>query len=113
MTWLFAVLVVLVMGGVALVASGRGGSMPPAYDDRPDLALPADRRIDAQVLRTVRFPLAVRGYRMSDVDALLARLATELEDAAHGQGQEREQQPEADPDGSGPQGGSSGDPGHS
>ena len=80
MSWLFAILVVLVMGGVALVASGRGGSMPPAYDDRPDLALPDDRPLGAGDLRAVRFPLAVRGYRMSDVDALLARLATEMED---------------------------------
>ena len=80
MMWLFAILVVLAMGGVAIVASGRGGSMAPAYDDRPDLALPDDRPIEAQDLRTVRFPLALRGYRMSDVDALLARLATELED---------------------------------
>lgn len=82
MTWLFAILVVLAMGGVAMVASGRGGSMPPAWDDRPDLAVPADRPIGADDLRTVRFPLALRGYRMSDVDALLARLATELEEQA-------------------------------
>jgi DivIVA domain-containing protein len=80
MMWLFAVLVVLVMAGIAMVASGRGGSMAPAYDDRPDLALPTDRALEAQDLRTVRFPLALRGYRMSDVDAVLARLATELED---------------------------------
>jgi DivIVA domain-containing protein len=80
MMWFFAVLVVLAMGGVALVASGRGGSMAPAYDDRPDLALPDDRPVDAHDLRRVRFPLALRGYRMSDVDALLARLATEIED---------------------------------
>ena len=80
MMWLFAILVVLAMGGVAIVASGRGGSMAPAYDDRPDLDLPSDRPLGAQDLRTVRFPLAVRGYRMSDVDTLLARLATELED---------------------------------
>ena len=71
MMWLFAVLIVLVMGGVAVVASGRGGSMAPAYDDRPDLALPDDRPLAARDLRTVRFPLAVRGYRMSDVDELL------------------------------------------
>jgi DivIVA domain-containing protein len=96
MMWLFAVLVVLVMGGVAMVASGRGGSMAPAYDDRPDLALPEDRPLGAQDLRTVRFPLALRGYRMSDVDALLSRLATELEDAER--------------DGSGPDEDSSGDP---
>jgi DivIVA domain-containing protein len=81
MMWLFAILVVLAMGGVAMVASGRGGSMAPAYDDRPDLALPADRPLEARDLRTVRFALAFRGYRMSDVDTLLARLATELEDA--------------------------------
>lgn len=82
MMWLFAILIVLAMGGVAMVAAGRGGSMAPAYDDRPDLALPTDRALAASDLRTVRFPLAVRGYRMSDVDALLARLATELEDRA-------------------------------
>lgn len=82
MMWLFAVLIVLAMGGVAMVASGRGGSMAPAYVDRPDVALPDDRPLEAQDLRTVRFPLAVRGYRMSDVDAVLARLATELEDRA-------------------------------
>jgi DivIVA domain-containing protein len=82
MMWLFAILVVLAMGGVAMVASGRGGSMAPAYDDRPHHALPADRPLEAGDLRTVRFPLAFRGYRMSDVDTLLARLATELEDGA-------------------------------
>ena len=80
MMWLFAILIVLAMGGVAVVASGRGGSMAPAYDDRPDLDLPPDRPLAAGDLRRVRFPLAVRGYRMSDVDELLARLATELED---------------------------------
>jgi DivIVA domain-containing protein len=97
MMWLFAVLVVLAMGGVAMIASGRGGSMPPAYDDRPDVVLPTDRPIGAQDLRTVRFPLALRGYRMSDVDAVLARLATELEDRA-----ERSDPPSdpADPSGS-------------
>ena len=80
MMWLFAVLIVLAMAGVAMVASGRGGSMAPAYDDRPDLALPEGRPLAADDLRTVRFPLALRGYRMSDVDAVLARLATEMED---------------------------------
>ena len=80
MMWLFADPDRARHGRVAVVASGRGGSMAPAYDDRPDLALPADRPLAARDLRAVRFPLAVRGYRMSDVDELLARLATELED---------------------------------
>ena len=104
MMWLFAILVVLAMGGVAIVASGRGGSMAPAYDDRPDLALPDDRPIGAQDLRTVRFPLALRGYRMSDVDALLARLATELEDRAGPSG------PPSDPSDPSGSSGSSGEP---
>lgn len=80
MTWLFAILVVLAMGGVAMVASGRGGSMPPAHHDRPDPGLPADRPVGPEDLRRVRFPLALRGYRMSDVDELLARLAREMEE---------------------------------
>lgn len=100
--WFFAVLVVLAMGGIAMVASGRGGSMPPAYDDRPDLALPDDRPLEAQDLRTVRFPLALRGYRMSDVDALLTRLANELEDRRGDEpGDERGDEP-GDKPGAGP-----------
>ena len=87
MMWLFAVLIVLAMAGVAMVASGRGGSMAPAYDDRPDLALPEGRPLAAEDLRTVRFPLALRVYRMSDVDAVLARLATELEEREDSSGE--------------------------
>lgn len=79
MMWFFAVLVVLAMGGVAVIASGRGGAMPPAYDDRPDLRLP-DGVLHSADLRRVRFSLAVRGYRPSEVDALLDRLAGQLDD---------------------------------
>ena len=100
--WFFAVLVVLVMGGVAMVASGRGGSMPPAYDDRPDLALPDDRPVAADDLRRVRFPLAFRGYRMSEVDALLARLASELEDRPENRHQDRHEDRPGDEPGPGP-----------
>jgi len=82
MMWLFAVLIVLVMGAIAMIAAGRGGAMDAAYDDRPDLALPTEGPLSAEDLRKVRFPLAVRGYRMSEVDALLARLASEREDSS-------------------------------
>ena len=34
--WLFAILVVLALGGVAVVAAGRGAPMSGAYDDAPD-----------------------------------------------------------------------------
>jgi DivIVA domain-containing protein len=77
--WFFAVLVVLAMGGIAMVASGRGTPMARVYDDRPDATVPRDSDIGARDLRTVRFSLAFRGYRMSEVDALLDRLAREME----------------------------------
>ena len=79
MMWVFAVLIVLAMGGIAMLAAGRGEPMKPAYDDRPDARVPLDRPITAEDLRRVRFSLALRGYRMSEVDALLARLALEQE----------------------------------
>lgn len=77
MTWVFAVLVVLALGGVAVVAAGGGGVLAPAADDDPDPGLPGEGLLSARDLRSVRFPLAVRGYRMADVDALLDRLADE------------------------------------
>lgn len=78
MMWLFAILIVLAMGGVALVASGRTGALPEEYDDRPDVRVPAGRLLGDDV-RRVRFSLAFRGYRMSEVDTLLARLADQLD----------------------------------
>jgi DivIVA domain-containing protein len=78
-TWLFAILIVLAMGGVAVVASGRGGSLAEEYDDRPDVRVPADGPLTGDDVRSVRFSLGFRGYRMSEVDTLLARLAAQLD----------------------------------
>jgi len=80
-TWFFAILVVLAMGGVAVVAAGRGGSLPEEYDDRPDVRVPAEGPLTGDDVCGVRFSLGVRGYRMSEVDALLARLAAQLDDS--------------------------------
>ncbi len=80
MTWFFAVLIVLLMGAVAVVAAGRGDALGLSYDDRPDVRLPADRPVTAKDLRALRFTTAVRGYRASEVDALIERLAEQLED---------------------------------
>lgn len=77
--WFFAVLIVLAMGGVALLAAGRGAPLAEVYDDRPDATVPAQGPLRAEDLRRVRFSIALRGYRMSEVDALLDRLAGELE----------------------------------
>jgi DivIVA domain-containing protein len=82
MMWLFAILIVLAMGGVAAVAAGKGAPLMPAYDDRPDADVPATGPLSADDLRRVRFSLAFRGYRMSEVDALLDRLVRERENEA-------------------------------
>jgi DivIVA domain-containing protein len=86
-TWLFAVVVVALMGVVAVVATGRGGSMAEARPDRPDVLLAGtDRPLTAHDLREVRFSTALRGYRMEEVDALLDRLVAELETARERRG---------------------------
>lgn len=81
MMWFFAILLVLVMGAIAMVAAGRGTPLAPAYDDRPDVSVPAGTLVGDD-LRRVRFSLAFRGYRMSEVDALLDRVAAQLEAGA-------------------------------
>lgn len=77
--WLFAIVVVLVLGVVAVVASGHGEPLAEEYDDRPDALVPRTERLSGADIRRVRFPLAIRGYRMEEVDALLDRLALERE----------------------------------
>lgn len=96
MIWLVVVLVVLAMGGIALVAAGGGQPMVEEYDDRPDVLVPADRTLEPADLRRARFTLAFRGYRMAEVDALLDRLARELE-AERGWQPLDEPAPAADP----------------
>ncbi len=81
MMWFFAILIVLAMGGVAALAAGRGQPLAPAYDDRPDAVVPATGSLASEDLRKVRFSLAFRGYRMSEVDNLLDRVARQLDDA--------------------------------
>ena len=79
MTWVFAVVVVAVLAVVAVVATGRGGELAPAYDDRPDVRVQADGPLTAEDLAEVRFTTALRGYRTSEVDALIERLVGELQ----------------------------------
>ena len=79
MIWFFAILIVLALGGVAVVASGRGSRWRRRTTTPPTRWSPATGRVTADDLRRIRFPLAVRGYRMAEVDALLERLAEERE----------------------------------
>src|SRR5262245_1015230 len=76
--WFFTVVVVLLIGAVAVVASGRWGGMADAYDDRPDMRVPADRLLGADDIESSRFAVGVRGYRMDEVDSLLERVSREV-----------------------------------
>jgi DivIVA domain-containing protein len=76
--WFFALIVVLLIGAVAVVASGRWGAMSETYDDRPDVLVPARHALTADDIESSRFAVGVRGYRMDEVDTLLERVAREV-----------------------------------
>jgi DivIVA domain-containing protein len=69
----------LVIAGSAVLAAGWGTGMASVYDDRPDVLVPGDRMLQGDDVRRLRFSTAFRGYRMDEVDALLDRLAAELD----------------------------------
>ena len=80
MTVLLLVVVLVVIGLVVAVASGRiGGGMGPQVSTRPYRGLP-DGPVTAADVDGVRFSLGLRGYRMDEVDAVLDRLREELRD---------------------------------
>ncbi|MFJ9425511.1 DivIVA domain-containing protein [Streptomyces sp. NPDC101249] len=80
--FLFLVVALAVVVGavtLAVVGGGEGrGPLPDAAPERLRDALPADRPVARVDVDALRFPLAVRGYRMEDVDDALNRLAAEL-----------------------------------
>jgi DivIVA domain-containing protein len=76
--WFFALIVVVLIGAVAVVASGRWGAMSTAYDDRPDMSVPARQALTSDDIETVRFGVGLRGYRMDEVDTLIERIAREV-----------------------------------
>ena len=63
--------------GVAAVSVGHGSPLSEPSVDRREPLLPADR-MAATDLESLRFTMALRGYRMDEVDAVLDRLSTEL-----------------------------------
>lgn len=76
--WLWVIVLVVLIGTIAVLAAGHDDAMVEAYDDRPDATLPAGRPLTAEDLDTVRFSTAMRGYRMDEVDALVARLRADM-----------------------------------
>lgn len=82
MIWLLAIAAIVVIGALVVLAVARGAAMAPAYDDRREVRLPAGRPLRGEDLRATRFTMTLRGYRMAEVDALLARLAAEMDERA-------------------------------
>ncbi len=78
MFWVIVVAMAVVVGGAALVALGGGGSLPEAVQDRISARLPQDRPLSRHDVDEIRLPMAVRGYRMDEVDEVLDRLGAEL-----------------------------------
>ena len=68
----------LFLGGSVLL--GRGETQPPAELDRSPVELPDDRPVTGEDVRALQVSVAVRGYRMTEVDWLLEQLAQALEE---------------------------------
>ncbi|ACU34741.1 hypothetical protein Amir_0779 [Actinosynnema mirum DSM 43827] len=78
---LYLVVMALVAAVVFLLASllfGRGEEMAPLPPGASPTRLPADR-VTPEDVRALRFQLVLRGYKMSEVDWALGRLAGEVE----------------------------------
>lgn len=76
--WVIVAAMAVVVGGAALVALGGGGSLAEAVPDRLAVALPQHRPLARHDVDDLRLPMAVRGYRMDEVDTVLDRLGAEL-----------------------------------
>lgn len=63
---------------IAVFVFGRGEQMAPLPARTSPTELP-EQGMTGQDVRSVRFAMALRGYRMSDVDWALERMATELD----------------------------------
>lgn len=79
MTWVLAILIVVIIGAVVVVASGRGEGLPPAEVDLPRIGMPEGRPVTADDIANLRFNTTVRGYRMEEVDEVLRRIAGQLD----------------------------------
>jgi DivIVA domain-containing protein len=75
---------VLVVGGLLFLGGslllGRGETQPPAETDRSPVELPDDRPVVADDVRALRISVALRGYRMTEVDWLLDQFAQTLDE---------------------------------
>lgn len=75
---LIAAVVAALVFMIASLVFGRGEDLPALPRDATPTWLP-NGSITGQDLRSVRFALVLRGYRMSEVDWVLQRAAAEVD----------------------------------
>ncbi len=75
MVWVFVAFAVLVILGAALLLTGRAD---PGTDQADDAPAALESPVTAEAVRSLRFRVGLRGYRMEDVDAALATIAADL-----------------------------------
>ncbi|MGH3717227.1 MAG: DivIVA domain-containing protein, partial [Micromonosporaceae bacterium] len=74
----FALVVAAVVFGVAALVSGADPGLTPVEPDGVSRGLPGYRPLSEADLHAARFDTALRGYRMAQVDATLARAAYDI-----------------------------------
>jgi DivIVA domain-containing protein len=81
--FLAVVVGVLVVAGLLFLGSSlllvRGETQPPAELERSPVELPEDRAVTGDDVRALRISVAVRGYRMTEVDWLLDQFGQVLD----------------------------------
>jgi DivIVA domain-containing protein len=78
--WFLLIAMVVVVAAVTLAVLGGGerAVLPETAPQRLVDPLPENRPLSTADIDDVRLPVAVRGYRMEDVDDVLGRLGAEL-----------------------------------
>lgn len=77
----YGLLAIAIMGALFLVAVTllpAGEQIAPSVRDEAPWSLPLSHPLDASDVAAVRLPVALRGYRFAETDALLDRLGEEL-----------------------------------
>jgi DivIVA domain-containing protein len=68
----------LIVFGITVLVTGDDAGLAPAEPDGRSLPLPAERPLTEADLTELKFDLALRGYRMAQVDVALRRAAYDI-----------------------------------
>jgi DivIVA domain-containing protein len=73
-----ALVIAAIVFGVTVMVSGNDPGLTPVEPDGRALPLPSDRPLGEDDVVRTRFDIALRGYRMSQVDQALQRAAYDI-----------------------------------